>query len=191
MIIFFGNDHSKRLYKSVIKNSKKDDEPIVVSCQYPYRICKRIIDEYKCVNIHYGSLPSFAGCDPIYWQIMKGHTAGVTLHYMDYGFDSGDIIDVYEMPIGNITAYELYEDLAKAGVRLFEMWYDKIMDGTAPRKKQDKKFRRYFKKGEADYKSVCTNPTEVRARFFPGKQYPKVEKFGRVYEVRRCEPSLQ
>ena len=185
MIIFLGNTHSTELYKPLI-NASKDDPDIVVSCQYPFKVPISLIETHICVNIHYGTLPFYAGCNPIYWQIMKSDKAGVTLHYMDKDFDSGDIIDCKELPISGMTADEVYTSLSNFGLEIFKRNYKAILDGTAPRRPQDKSQRQYFNKDAVDFTDTLVNgdTKKLRALHFKGKQYPTIKIDGRVYEVR-------
>lgn len=45
------------------------------------------------VNVHGGVLPRYRGANPIQWMLISDETeAGVTIHLMDDGFDSGDVI---------------------------------------------------------------------------------------------------
>jgi len=45
-----------------------------------------------CVNIHPSYLPFNRGKSPNVWSIVEGTPAGVTIHYMDEEFDTGDMI---------------------------------------------------------------------------------------------------
>lgn len=171
MITFLGNTKAIEIYKDFI-NTTKNDKDIVVSCQYPFLVPESIINSNICVNIHYGNLPFFAGCDPIYWQIMKGSEAAVTLHYMDKNFDSGDIIDKAIVNCSNMTAEDLYAELSMKGFELFVTHYQDIIDGKAVRQPQIKEWRRYFNKGQADYSISCKDEREYRAKFFPEYQIP-------------------
>lgn len=190
MIIFLGNDDG---YKDIIKSSRKDKD-IVVSCQYRYRVPESLINSHICVNIHYGILPFFAGCNPIYWQIMKSDKAGVTLHYMDKNLDTGDIIAIYEFPIGDMTADEVYSVLKERGVSLLKKYYKMIIDGTAHRTPQDLQFRNYYKANDVDFSSekncMVYDSKKIRATHFRGKQQPIVNLGGRRYEVSLCDSSL-
>ncbi len=48
---------------------------------------------YNAINIHASLLPENRGANPIQWAIIKGESqTGVTIHYLDNGIDSGDII---------------------------------------------------------------------------------------------------
>lgn len=44
------------------------------------------------VNVHTSLLPENRGPDPIFWSLRNGSQLGVTLHVMDQGFDTGDIL---------------------------------------------------------------------------------------------------
>lgn len=193
MIIFLGNNNTK-LYEPIIKHSNGDRD-IVVSCQYPFLVPESLIKSHTCVNIHYGILPQFAGCNPIYWQIMKSDMAGVTLHYMDEKFDSGDIIDIFTLPIGNLCADELFQALEKKGVDLLKKHYRGIIDNTAPRTPQNKAFRKYYPKSMVDFsKDNLLNGLDqrkIRALHFEGKQHPKIVIGGETYEIRRSDARIQ
>jgi len=193
MIIFLGNQDSTERYSKIVKSSAHDPD-IVLSCQYPHKIPESLIAKYPCVNIHYGMLPEFSGCNPIYWQILKSDKAAVTLHYVDKDFDTGDIIEEHTVPIGNCTADELYAYLANQGVRLFKKWYEKILEGTAPRKAQNLDHRTFYSKSSIDF-GTAKNITHledkvVRALHFKGKQYPIIKLGDRQYELRCCNTSL-
>lgn len=187
MIIFLGNGHSLKLYSNVIEQYKDTTPDIVVSCQYPHKVPESLLNSHTCINIHYGTLPFYAGCNPIYWQIMKDDCAGVTLHYMDKNWDSGDVIDIRQIPIGDMTADELYESLAVVGLDLFKKYLPMILNGNAPRKKQDINYRRYYPKSLLDFnkEKYCsaTDDKKVRAVHFKDKQLPIIKIGNREYEI--------
>ena len=62
------------------------------------------------LNLHPSLLPIGRGANPISWNIVEGHTQGVTLHLIDQGLDSGKIIFQQEIctTIG-MSAGEIYE----------------------------------------------------------------------------------
>jgi len=52
------------------------------------------------VNVHGGLLPQYRGGNPVQWAIINDEVqAGVTIHYMDEGFDSGPIIAQRQVPL--------------------------------------------------------------------------------------------
>ncbi len=51
------------------------------------------IPPYGCLNLHPSRLPANRGPDPLFWTLREGkHQTGVTVHYMDEGMDTGDIV---------------------------------------------------------------------------------------------------
>jgi methionyl-tRNA formyltransferase len=47
----------------------------------------------RCLNIHPSLLPDYKGVDPVFYMLLnKEQEIGVTLHYVDQGIDTGDII---------------------------------------------------------------------------------------------------
>lgn len=180
MIIFLGSDLTTKLYSDFVKKSYQHND-IVVSCQYGFKIPASLPQKYPCVNIHYGALPKYAGCNPVFWQIANGEQfAGVTLHYVDKDWDSGDIIEVGYVPIDNCNAEEVYNMLSIKGLELLEKHYDGIRSGFAPRTRQDLINRVYYKQGLVDWGREL-DPEEpnfqrlYQAYNFPSKQEPKVK----------------
>ena len=58
------------------------------------------IPRIQALNIHYSLLPKNRGSNPIQWGIIKGDKyAGVTLHEVNKGIDTGPIIDQRKTPI--------------------------------------------------------------------------------------------
>ncbi|HXJ47928.1 MAG TPA: formyltransferase family protein [Candidatus Acidoferrum sp.] len=52
------------------------------------------------VNVHGGILPQYRGGNPVQWAIINDEMqAGVTMHYMDEGFDSGPVIAQRRVPL--------------------------------------------------------------------------------------------
>ncbi len=76
------------------------------------------------INIHTGYLPYNRGAYPNVWPIIDGSPAGVALHYMDEGIDTGPIISRQRVPVlPTDTGETLYERLEDAAVQLIaETW---------------------------------------------------------------------
>ena len=96
------------------------------------------IPSMGCINLHMALAEEYRGCFPTTWAILNGEQrTGVTLHYIDSGIDSGDIISQIEVPItGTTTGKSLYDDCTLAGVKLFKEYFPLIERGTAPRRSQ-------------------------------------------------------
>jgi methionyl-tRNA formyltransferase len=51
------------------------------------------------LNAHMGYLPTFRGMNVIEWSLFYGHTIGSTVHFIDRGIDTGDILRFRELPV--------------------------------------------------------------------------------------------
>jgi len=103
---------------------------------------KAIIDipKYKAINYHPALLPRYRGGSAINWAIINGETeTGVTIHYIDAGIDTGDIILQEKVPIypQDTVASLYFERLYPIGVRMIAETVRMIGEGKAPRIKQD------------------------------------------------------
>ena len=71
------------------------------------------------------------------WSIVEGGPAGVTLHYVDAGVDTGDIIAQREVTVEpTATGETLYHRLEAACVALFMDAWPAVRAGSAPRTPQ-------------------------------------------------------
>jgi methionyl-tRNA formyltransferase len=105
-------------------------------------IPKAIIDipKYKAINYHPSLLPRYRGGSAINWAIINGETeTGVTIHYIDAGIDTGDIILQERVPIypQDTVASLYFERLYPIGVRMIAETVRMMGEGNAPRIKQD------------------------------------------------------
>lgn len=93
------------------------------------------------INLHPSILPSYRGANPDFWQYydMEMHP-GVTVHYLDSGEDTGDIIfqDRIYIPLGTKSPARLDKMIGELGVFLLLRAVDAIAQGNAPRKSQPK-----------------------------------------------------
>ena len=92
-----------------------------------------------CINIHPALLPYNRGTYPNVWSIVEGTPAGATVHYMDAGVDTGDVITRLEVSVEPIdTGESLYRKLERACVDLFKETWPLVQSGRPPRLAQDK-----------------------------------------------------
>ena len=80
-----------------------------------------------CVNTHISLLPHLRGTDPIPGALVAGlsHT-GVTVHFIDEGVDTGDIILQREIPI---LSTDTEEQICTKAARLLRPMYRRIIRG--------------------------------------------------------------
>jgi len=50
------------------------------------------VPKFGCINYHAGIVPKYRGCEPIFWQLYYNDDVGYTLHKINSGVDTGDII---------------------------------------------------------------------------------------------------
>ncbi|MDP6776769.1 MAG: formyltransferase family protein, partial [Candidatus Latescibacteria bacterium] len=83
--------------------------------------------------------PKYRGQGPNVWPIANGDAeTGQTIHWLDEGIDTGDIIAQKAMPLlPTDTGATLGEKLERLGAELFIETWPLIASGTAPRIKQD------------------------------------------------------
>ena len=74
-----------------------DSVDLIVAFGYRHRVPPKVLAQVRCVNIHPSLLPFGRGADPHLWAAIEGRPQGVTIHLMDEGIDTGNIIAQREM----------------------------------------------------------------------------------------------
>jgi methionyl-tRNA formyltransferase len=83
------------------------------------------------LNLHPAFLPYNRGWHTPSWAILDGTSAGATLHFMDTGVDTGDIVARSEVRVHpEDTANSLYRRLKQEEVRLFKNEWPRIFNET-------------------------------------------------------------
>lgn len=93
----------------------------------------------NAINVHWALLPKNRGCNPVNWPVIKGESeTGITLHYMDDGLDSGDIIGQCVVPIYfEDTWVKLKERLSVESENFLQKALVNFINGKSERHKQD------------------------------------------------------
>jgi methionyl-tRNA formyltransferase len=105
-------------------------------------------------NFHASLLPQFRGKHPVFWTMRNSERwAGLTVHIMDPGIDTGDII--YQVKVRtrrDDTVSSLYERIMAKSVYLIGRLVDDVEKGTIPRRAQQLDKGSYFSSiKEEDY----------------------------------------
>lgn len=109
---------------------------IGVSIMYPHIIPASTIALFPkgIINMHPALLPYCRGKYPALWAIIEHKPAGVTLHYIDEGVDTGDIIAQECVCYWDeTTCKDLYERCVRNGYWIFGETWKSIVDGTCKR----------------------------------------------------------
>jgi len=120
---------------------RKLQPDLIVSMHYPV-IFKRPILEIPplgCVNEHPSRVPAGRGMTPSFWHMLIGDTHNwITLHYLDEGIDTGDVISQGSVEITpHDTGYTTSRKLSQEGHHIFREALPLIREGKAPRIPQD------------------------------------------------------
>jgi methionyl-tRNA formyltransferase len=80
-----------KISKETIESCKPD---VLISYNYRYIIKKDVLDclKNRALNLHISLLPWNRGADPNLWSFLEDTPKGVTIHIMDEGIDTGDIL---------------------------------------------------------------------------------------------------
>jgi len=95
------------------------------------------VPKHGAVNLHPALLPYNRGAYPNVWSIVEHTPAGVTLHLIDSGIDTGDIIAQREVKVDPTdTGATLYARLEEAALALFKDSWPSICENSIQRKPQ-------------------------------------------------------
>lgn len=113
---------------------------IMITCAYGQILSQAIIDipRFGIINVHGSLLPKYRGAAPIQTAVIDGETeTGVTIMQTEAGLDTGDILKVGRMEIGeNETSGELMARLSGLGAKLLLETLDDFEKGTITRTRQ-------------------------------------------------------
>jgi len=104
----------------------------IVSYGYKHIIKEEVIDDFlkKIINLHISYLPWNKGRDPNLWSFLEDTPKGVTIHYIDKGLDTGDILIQEKISYyHNDTLRTTYERLSHLIEELFMKNFEKIITG--------------------------------------------------------------
>jgi len=145
------------------------------------------------INTHPSLLPFNRGKHYNFWALVEQVPFGVSLHYVDQGIDSGDVIA--QQPIlynWEDTGETLYLKAGQGMVELFKSAYPGLRSGTLQRVPQD------LSKGSLHYAKEIDVASRIeldrtytardilnllRARTFPGYPACRFEDGGAIYEI--------
>jgi methionyl-tRNA formyltransferase len=114
---------------------------LIVVVAYGHILPKSILDipRLGCINVHASLLPRYRGAAPINWAVARGETVtGITIMRMDEGMDTGPMLHVREMPIGEEdTAETMFPKLSRLGAESLREALHKLREATLVETPQD------------------------------------------------------
>ncbi len=143
-------DNPVKVYQKLTEVPAGQD--LVFSCFYDKILRKKFLDQHKRVlNLHNAPLPRYRGVNPINWALKNGETYhGVTIHEIDEGIDTGNIIGQVKYSIYPDVeeVKDVYDKALEYGWVLFKNTIP-LLDKIVPMKQND---------GEASYYSDGDRP---------------------------------
>lgn len=143
-----------------------------------------------CINFHPAILPRYRGRYPTVWPILYGDRfAGYTMHYIDRGIDTGDIIDIARIGIGDgDTGYSLYNKMTRLIPVLLKRYLFRVAAKRVPATPQIKGTSRYFSRlpnnGEIDWERKAPEIQRfIRALRHPYFECAFVRRGGKKIEI--------
>jgi len=190
-----GRDNWQKSFKKFAKENKikiikladlyKIQNLFFFSIEYEKIIDPKKFKSNKLFNIHFSLLPKYRGCHTNFYQILNGEKySGVTLHKINSGIDSGDVIKQLKFKINlNDSAFENYKRLMKYSVIIFKNNLNRILLKRYKSKKQRLRNGSYFSRNSVNYNIIkkinyldnsLKTHNKIRSLIFPPFQLPIV-----------------
>jgi methionyl-tRNA formyltransferase len=138
-----GNDNVYMWTKPINEMTFKrefDDIKLLISYNYKHIIKKDVIALFpqRIINLHTSLLPWNRGFSPNFWSFWEDTPKGVTIHLIDEGIDTGDILVQKQMGFDDNkeTFGSTYLKLHSAIQSLFRDYWNQLKAGQMIPKKQ-------------------------------------------------------
>jgi len=112
------------------------DLDYIVCVHFPYILPEEVlcIPRVGVLNLHPAYLPYNRGWHTPSWAILEETPAGATLHFMDEGTDTGDIVHQNTLEVSPAdTAHCLYQRLKELELEVFKEAWPRLVSGTYDR----------------------------------------------------------
>jgi methionyl-tRNA formyltransferase len=165
--------------QATVAELKALDPEIGISASFTAILKPSVLDIFPkgCINLHSALLPYNRGWHTNVWPIVDRTPAGATIHYMDHGVDTGDIIAQRRVAVeATDTGGLLHEKITRGLIDLFKETWPDIRQGTNTRLRQDHHAATIHKKAELAKLSridlsrryrACDLINILRARTYP------------------------
>jgi len=176
---------NKNYLKIVSLNELYDIEDLIfISLEFDRIIKTKKFKTDKLFNIHFSLLPAYKGMYTSVLPILNGEEfSGVTLHKINDGIDTGDIIAYKKFKIEiTDTARDLYIKYLEHGINLFKEQINDIISGNYNAKQQNCIGSTYYSKVSIDFNNIKIDlrktsfqiHNQIRAFIFEEYQLPEI-----------------
>lgn len=163
----------------------KHEDAIFLSLEFDKIVKPNLFKTKSLFNIHFSLLPAYKGMYTSALPILHNkYKTGVTLHEIDAGIDTGNIIAQKEITIESTdTARDLYTKYIKKGTELVIENITSLVENKYSSRKQSYEQSTYYGKNSIDYSILKINYRqtaeqvlrELRAFSFREYQLPKFQ----------------
>jgi methionyl-tRNA formyltransferase len=116
------------------------------------------------INPHYGLLPGYRGMNVTEWSIYEGRPVGVTVHLVDAGIDTGDLLMRETIPLAPGETFEsLRTKHQQVAAELLVRSAVALRDGTAERTPQSAAEGRQFYRMHPALRAAAERRLEAQA----------------------------
>lgn len=139
----------KAMDVTILPHVMKRKADLLLSVHWPHIFTKKELGlpSIGALNLHNSYLPWNRGAHACTWAIIDRTPAGATMHWMDEGIDTGDILYQEAIEVGpEETAHQLYERTVECEVDVFKVGMDLLMAGNYRRIPQPKGGTIHYKK---------------------------------------------
>jgi methionyl-tRNA formyltransferase len=157
---------------------------LFLSLEYNNIIKPALFKTKRLINIHFSHLPKYKGMYTSCWPILNGESeSGVTLHRIDKGIDTGDIIAQATFPIApDHTCRDVYFNYLRTGYDIIVANFEKLLNDDFQSKPQSPIGSSYYSRKSIDYANLKVSfwataqqvHNYVRAFSFYEYQLPRV-----------------
>lgn len=161
-----------------LAESYKIKDALFLSLEFDRIINPTKFDTDKIYNVHFSKLPAYRGMYTSAWPILNGESeSGVTLHEIDLGIDTGDIVDQLSFKIAGMTCRDLYFAYMEHAFWLLKDNFARLLKGNVQGRQQDTVGATYYSKASINYADIsldfCATASQVERQFraFTFRQY--------------------
>lgn len=167
---------------------------MILSVGYRHILRKDILSIPKmgAINFHKSLLPLNRGANPVFWTLLDATRAGISIHHMEEGVDTGPIIAQREVRVLDTdTAGTLYARLEEEQFKLFKSVWSDIRNGKISKVPQHgtstlhtiQEFKELRKIDPNQKVKIADFLNYLRAMTFPGFENAYIEVGGKKYFI--------
>jgi hypothetical protein len=95
-LLMFPPEREFRATRAFVEDNKID---AILCFGYNKLLMPEVLSTTTAINVHCGLLPLDRGPNPHLWSTLRGTNRGVSIHFIDDGVDTGDIIAQRQLPM--------------------------------------------------------------------------------------------